>query len=152
MSRSMQLNYILVTAFSQTDLFLDRIYFDWDFRRSAITNHKTLIDVTGPELPFFHNRKGVLKIDQSVKMPWHRLSMGVAGSCSSAPGALYQPFELLHNFSARHTFTDLRWRANHLLATIELVFARHGSESVLRVNGIRLIPHVFWVRRMRLIV
>ena len=41
--------------------------------------------VTGPELPFFHKRKGVLKIDQSVKMPWHRLSMGVASSCSSAP-------------------------------------------------------------------
>ena len=36
--------------------------------------------VTGPELPFFHKRKGVLKIDQSVKMPWHRLSMGVASS------------------------------------------------------------------------
>ena len=42
--------------------------------------------VTGPELPFFHKRKGVLKIDQSVKMPWYRLSMGVASSCSSAPG------------------------------------------------------------------
>ena len=41
--------------------------------------------VTGPELPFFHTRKRVLKIDQSVKMPWHRISMGVAGSCSSAP-------------------------------------------------------------------
>ena len=40
--------------------------------------------VTGQELPFFHKRKGVLKIDQSVKMPW--LSMGVASSCSSAPG------------------------------------------------------------------
>ena len=25
--------------------------------------------VTGPELPFFHKGKGVLKIDQSVKMP-----------------------------------------------------------------------------------
>jgi len=41
--------------------------------------------VTGPERPFFHRRKGVLKIDQSVKMPWHRLSMGVASSYSSAP-------------------------------------------------------------------
>ena len=27
--------------------------------------------VTGPELLFFHKRKGVLKIDQPVKMPWH---------------------------------------------------------------------------------
>ena len=41
--------------------------------------------VTGPELPFFHKRKGVLKIDQSVKMPWHRLSMRVSSSCLSAP-------------------------------------------------------------------
>ena len=41
--------------------------------------------VTGPELPFFHKRKRVLKIDQSVKMPWHRISMGVASSCLSAP-------------------------------------------------------------------
>ena len=41
--------------------------------------------VTGPELLFFHKRKDVLKIDQSVKMPWHRLSMGAATSCSSAP-------------------------------------------------------------------
>ena len=46
MSRSMQLHYISVTAFSLTDLFLDRIYFERDSRGSAITNHKTLIDVT----------------------------------------------------------------------------------------------------------
>ena len=39
--------------------------------------------VTGPELPYFHKRKCVL--DQSVKMPWHRLSMGVAGSIGSWP-------------------------------------------------------------------
>ena len=41
--------------------------------------------VTEPELAFFHKRKGVLKIDQSVKMPWNRLSMESASSCSSAP-------------------------------------------------------------------
>ena len=39
--------------------------------------------VTGPELPFFHKIKGVLKLDQSVKMVWHSLSMGVLGSYSS---------------------------------------------------------------------
>ena len=33
-----------------------------------MTNHKKLIDVTGPELPFFQKREGILKIDQSVKM------------------------------------------------------------------------------------
>ena len=41
------------------------------------------------ELRFFFKRKGILKIDQSVKMPWHRLSMGVASSCSSAPVYIY---------------------------------------------------------------
>ena len=46
MSRSMQLNHIPVTAFSETDLFLDRIYFEWDSRGSAMTNHKKRIDVT----------------------------------------------------------------------------------------------------------
>ena len=35
------------------------------------------------ELLFFHKRKGILKIDQSVKMLWHGLSIGVASSCSS---------------------------------------------------------------------
>ena len=34
-----------------------------------MTNHKKLIDVTGPELPFFERTKGILIIDQSVKMP-----------------------------------------------------------------------------------
>ena len=46
MSRSMQLHYTSVTAFSKTDSFLNRIYFKWDSRGSVITNHKTLIDVT----------------------------------------------------------------------------------------------------------
>ena len=46
MGWSMQLHYIPVTAFSYTDLFLERIYFEEDSRGSAITNHKTLIDVT----------------------------------------------------------------------------------------------------------
>ena len=50
MSRSMQLHYIPVTAFSQTyfhsDLFLDRNSLEWDSHGSAMTNHKKLIDVT----------------------------------------------------------------------------------------------------------
>lgn len=32
-----------------------------------MTNHEKIIVVTGPYLPFFHRRKGKLKIDQSVK-------------------------------------------------------------------------------------
>ena len=89
MSRGMQLSYISVTAFSLIDLVLDRICFKWDSRGSAITKHKALIDVTASldrNCLFFHKRNGVLKIDQSVKMPWHRLTMGVGSSCSSAPG------------------------------------------------------------------
>ena len=46
MSRSMQLHYIPVTAFSQTGLLLDRISSELDSHGSAMTNHKTLIDVT----------------------------------------------------------------------------------------------------------
>ena len=45
MSRCMQLNYIPVTAFSQTDLFLDLSYFEWDSRGNATPNHKALIDL-----------------------------------------------------------------------------------------------------------
>ena len=155
MSRSMQLHYNSFMAFSYADLFLERISLEWDFRGSAMTNHKKLIDVTASldrSYLSFTKEKGILKIDQSVKMPWHRLSMGIACSYSLAPGTLYQLFKLLHNFCSRHTFTDQGWRANHLPPTIELVSARHGSKSVLRVNGIRLILHVFWVRHMRLIV
>ena len=50
MSRSTQLYYIPVTAFSKTDLFLDRISLEWDSSGSLIpgTNYKTLIDVTAP--------------------------------------------------------------------------------------------------------
>ena len=45
MSTNMQLHYIPVTAFSYTDLFLDRISLEWDSRGSAMTSHKKLIDV-----------------------------------------------------------------------------------------------------------
>ena len=37
----------------------------------------------------FTKEKVYQKIDQSIKMPWHRLSMGVASSCSSAPATVY---------------------------------------------------------------
>ena len=43
-SRSMQLRNIPVAAFSNTNLFLDRI--SLDSRGSAMTNHKKPIDVT----------------------------------------------------------------------------------------------------------
>ena len=46
MSTSMRLHYIPVTAFQQTDLFLDRISLALDSRGSAMTNHTKLIDVT----------------------------------------------------------------------------------------------------------
>ena len=57
--------------------------------------------VTGPELPFFLKRKGVIKIDLSVKMPWHRLSMGVACSKSLAPD-VYPPLLLVILFQTTY--------------------------------------------------
>ena len=41
--------------------------------------------VTVPELLFFRERKGVLKVDQSVKLSWCRLSAGVVCPYSPAP-------------------------------------------------------------------
>ena len=74
-----------------SSLFLDRSIFRSNFPgmrlpsecydQSRESNRRPC--VTWPELPFFHKRKGILKIDQSEKMPWH--SMGVASSYSSAP-------------------------------------------------------------------
>ena len=82
---------------------------------STITNHKTLVDVTGPELPFFHKRKGVLKIDQSVKMPLHRLRMGVASSYSSAPDSTYWSNYGINCFILSPTFYILSILSKHLL-------------------------------------
>ena len=51
-----------------------------------MNNYKKLIwrhCLTGPELPVFHKRKGILKIDQSVNMSWHRHGMAVVRSYSS---------------------------------------------------------------------
>ena len=56
MSRNMQLNYI-----PKSNLLCVRL--PWE------CHDQSRHCVTGPELPFFHKRKGVLKIDQSVKMP-----------------------------------------------------------------------------------
>ena len=46
MSRSKQLHYTPVTAFTKSNLFLDRISLEWDPRGSAMTNQKKIIDVT----------------------------------------------------------------------------------------------------------
>ena len=55
-----------------------------------MTNHMKLIDVTSTASLnrncLSSTKKDILKLDQSVKMPWHTLSMGVACSHSSAPG------------------------------------------------------------------
>ena len=56
MTRSLQLDCVRVTAFSQTDLFLDWISREWDSHRSPMTNYKKLSwrhRVTEPELPLF---------------------------------------------------------------------------------------------------
>ena len=88
MSRSMQLHNLLYRG-DFTDRFIFRSNFPemrlpWEcYDQLQETNWRHC--VTGPELPFFHRRNDILKIDQSVKMPGHRLSMGVACSYSSAP-------------------------------------------------------------------
>ena len=62
-----------------------RMRLSWECHdQSQETNRRHCVAV--PEVPFFHKRKDILKIDQSVKMPWHRFNMGVACSYSSAPG------------------------------------------------------------------
>ena len=89
MTRSLQLYCVRVTAFSQTDLFLDWISREWDSHRSPMTNYRKLSwrhRVTKPELPLFFSGKDSLKIGRSVKMPLHRPSMGAVGSGSWVPG------------------------------------------------------------------
>ena len=69
MSWSMQLHYIPVTAFSLTDLSLNRVSLEWGSRGSAMTKSQETYwrrCFTGPELIFFHERKNILKY-QSVK-------------------------------------------------------------------------------------
>ena len=48
MSRSMQLHYVPVTAFSLTDIFRSNLP-GHETPMSVVTNHKKLIDVTGQE-------------------------------------------------------------------------------------------------------
>ena len=55
-TRSQQVYCVRVTAFSQTDLFLDWISREWDSHRSPMTNYKKLSwrhRVIEPELPLF---------------------------------------------------------------------------------------------------
>ena len=78
--------------YSCHSVFIDRFIFRSNFTgmrfpwnrhgQSQEGNWRHYCDWTGT---VFHKRKGILKIDQSVKMPWLRLSMGVACSYSSAP-------------------------------------------------------------------
>ena len=77
---------VRVTAFSQTDLFLDWISREWDSHRSPMTNYKKLSwrhRVTDPELPLIFDLiagRASLKINLLVKTPFHRRCMEVARS------------------------------------------------------------------------
>ena len=82
--------------------------------------------VTGPELPFFHRRKGELKIDQSVKMPWHRLSMGVASSCSSAPDGSDDD----NDDDDYNNDDDRWWRWQQFLLILFLPVVAHWTEWI----------------------
>ena len=86
MSRRMQLRYIVIDRFIFRSNF-PGMRLPWECHdQSQETNWHHW--VTRPELPFFHKRKDILKIDQSAKRPWHRLIIGVACSYSLAPGSL----------------------------------------------------------------
>ena len=90
MCKNMQLHYITVTPFSSTDLFLDQISLEWDSRGTTMSDQSQETNFTSlchwTRTAFLSQKKGMLKIDLFVKMPWHRLSMGVVCSYSSAPG------------------------------------------------------------------
>ena len=92
--------------------------------------------LTGPELTFFHKRKGVLKIDQSVKMPWLRLSMGVTSSRSSAPAYTYCLFgchndhpALLWNRRKFDQFAGKQKHINKLICLCNLIMWHQTSEK-----------------------
>ena len=152
MSRSMQLHYIPVTAL-HTDLFLDGIHrfiFRWNllWMRLPWKCHNQLQEtnwhhcVAGPALPFFHKRKGVLKIDQSVKTPWHRLSMGVASSCSSAPD---DTLITQLSSSAVKVILSLVFLAKIFLSSSSIAAARQNSQ---KQNWIwYLLILIYWRQR-----
>ena len=100
-SRSRWVRECNCTIFSSAGSFLDRfpwMRLPWECRdQSQETNCR--LCVNGPELPFLHKRKGILKIDQYVKMPWHRLS-------SSAP--VQRNYALLKNGQIRKRFYAFR--------------------------------------------
>ena len=82
MSKSMQLRY----QFQSSGVFINRFIFRPNFARMRLSwechdqSQETNIPhcVNGPGLPFcFHKRNGVLKIDQSVKVPSKKAWYGI---------------------------------------------------------------------------
>ena len=71
-SKNMQFHYILIDRFIFRPNFAG-MRLPWGFHdQPHETNSRHY--VTEAELPFFHNRRGILKINQSVKMPWHAVT------------------------------------------------------------------------------
>ena len=123
-------------------VFIDRFIFrsnllwmrlSWEcHNQSQDTNWRHCF--TRPELSFFHKRKGVLKIDQSVKMPWHRLSMGIASSCSSVPDKFeciqfLLTYNRLHLIQHSQTFQhlDLIRRCHNIFMSAPAVTFRRSN-------------------------
>ena len=69
---------------------------------------------------FLSQKKGMLKIDQSVKMSWHRLSMGVACSYSSAPADTQNVFYFRWYFRS----SQLSWNSSLPLCVFHLKLGR----------------------------
>ena len=119
------------------------IFVDWLIFRSispasdshgrTTTNHEKPIwrhCVTELKLLFFQKRKGILKIDRSVNMSWHGLSIGVVCSYSCAPGDNYVAFWVMGFCpqTCRSLLTVYFFLFFCLFAT--------GSQLLLRVAGV----------------
>ena len=100
--------------------------------------------VTGPDLPQFHKRKGTLKIDRSVKLAWHRLSMGVTCSYSSAPVRDWK--SAFHVFCCFITgICVFFWLTTYYRHGFNLVlFTTKQLDSKVILSGIGSIPAWDW--------
>ena len=95
--------------------------------------------VTEPELLFFHKRKGLLKVAQSIKVSRHRLSIGVA--CSRPWGLLsYSDSKIawakefsLHVAKDACHWTEINQRSNF---TSKDFFWLHWSSSGNRTSSL----------------
>ena len=138
MSRSMQLHFISVTVFFiYRFIVLDQISQEWYSRGSAMTNHKKVISRHWTGTAFLSQKKRYTKkIDQSVKMLWHRFSLGVACSYSSARDPIVKAYDQYVCFSYL-VFYQLLFVIQQWLAAVKIQSAWRGHvvRSRLRIEA-----------------